>query len=117
MSSATITAGQTAALDQAVAGWRAACRAFAYMTGSGAAMFAAEARMRAAGTDDSGELVTIPIGAVRFSDVRADGARMRAVNGSLLGGPVWVSWSGRSLPCGVECREYGPGEMVQVKAR
>jgi hypothetical protein len=109
--------GQVAAFDQAVSAWRAACRAFAYMTGTGDAMFAAEAAMRQAGLDAEAGLVTVPVAAVRFSDVRADGARMRAVNGSLLGGDVWVTWSGRSLPCGIESRSYGPADLVQVKAR
>lgn len=116
MTTATMTAGQLAAFDQALAAYREACRAFAYMTGTGAEMFAAEAALRQAGLDTESGLVTLPVTAVRFSDTRADGARMRAVNGSLLGGDVWVTWSGRALPCGIESRTYGPADLVQVKA-
>jgi hypothetical protein len=110
METATMTAVQLARFDQAVAAWREACHAFAYMTGTGAQMFAAEAAMRDAGRDDVAGLVTVPVAAVKFSDVRADGVRMRAVCGSL-------TWSGRALPCGVESRSYGPADVVQVKAR
>ena len=111
-----MTAGQLAAFDQAVSAYREACRAFAYMTGTGAEMRAAEAALRQAGRDAESGLITLPVVAVDFTDVRADGARMAAVNGSLLGGEVWVSWSGRSLPFGTEAVTYGPADLIQVKA-
>ena len=79
-------------------------------------MRAAEAALRAAGTDAASGLISLPATALHFTDVRADGARMRAVNGSLLGGPVWICWAGRSLPCGVEARDYGPADLIQVRA-
>ena len=53
MTTATLAPAQVAALDQAVAGWRDACDAFARMTGSGEAMRAAEMAMRAAGRDEA----------------------------------------------------------------
>jgi len=112
----TMTAGQLAAIDQAIAAYREACRAFAYMTGTGERLAEAEARLRNAGFDAAAGLVTIPVAAVHFSDVRADGARVRAVNGSTLGGEIWLCWSGRSLPCGIETRGYGAWDLIQVKA-
>ena len=112
----TMPAGQVAALDQAIATWRDACRGFAHMTTSGTEWAEAEARLRNAGYDAATGLVTIPVAAVRFADVRADGARVRAVNGSILGGSTWLCWSGRSLPCGIESREYGAWDLIQVKA-
>jgi hypothetical protein len=115
MSGAVLEAGQVAALDQAVAAWRAACRAFAYRTGTGEQLRDAETRMRAAGRDPSTGLVTLPAAAVHFTDVRADGARMTAVNGSLLGGPVWICWSGRSLRFGVEARTYERDDLVELR--
>ena len=112
----TMTAGQLAALDQAVAAYREACQAFAYASGTGEQMRAAEARLRDAGRNDAG-LITLPVAAVHFSDERADGARLRAVNGSLLGGETWMLWAGRSLPCGIESCTYDAWDLVQIKAR
>jgi len=112
----TLPAGQLAALDQAIAAWREACRGFARMTMTGAEWAEAEAGLRNAGFDAATGLVTIPVAAVRFADVRADGARLRAVNGSITGGEVWMCWSGRSLPCGIETRTYGAWDLIRVKA-
>ncbi len=113
----TVPASQLAALDQAVSAYRDACQAWAGMTGSAEAMRAAEAELRRAGDDGAG-LVTLPVAALHFSDVRADGARMAAVNGSLLGGELWACWRGRSLRHGVEAVTYADGwaEFVQVRA-
>jgi hypothetical protein len=116
MYAATMTAGQLAAFDQAAAAYREACRTFAHVPGTGDQMRAAEAALREAGRDAAAGLVTLPVTAVHFSDVRADGARIAAVNGSLLGGDVWVLWSGRSLPFGTEATTYGPADLIQVKA-
>jgi hypothetical protein len=116
VSGAVLEAGQLAALGQSVADWRAACRVFACTPGTGAQMRAAEARLRAAGRDPATGLVTLPAAAVHFTDVRADGARMTAVNGSLLGGPVWICWSGRSLRFGTEARDYAASDLVQVRS-
>jgi hypothetical protein len=112
----TMPAGQLAALDQAIAAYRAACRGFAHMTTSGTGWAESEARLRNAGFDAATGLTTIPVAAVRFADVRADGARVRAINGSIQGGEVWMCWAGRSLPCGIESREYGAWDLIQVKA-
>jgi hypothetical protein len=101
--------------DQAVAAYREACRAFAYRTGSGEAMRAAEATLRRAGRDETTGTTTIPVAAVHFSDVRADGARMAAVNGSILDGEVWVCWKGRALRFGVETATYRAWDPVQVR--
>lgn len=116
MTTTTMPAGQLAAFDQAAAAYREACQAFAYMTGTYDAVQAAEAVLRAAGTDTVTGLVSLPAAAVHFGDVRADGARMRAVNGSLLGGDVWICWGGRGLPFGSETRDYGPSDLIQVRA-
>lgn len=110
-----MTAGWLAALDQAVAAYRDACRAFACCTGTGAELQAAEAGLRRAGRDEATGLTTLPVAAVHFSDVRADGARMAAVNGSILGGETWVCWKGRSLPGGIEARTYDAWDLIQVK--
>ena len=114
----TLPAGQLAALDQAISAYRDACQAWAGMTGSADAMRAAEADLRRAGTDAVTGLVTLPVAALHFTDVRADGARMAAVNGSLLGGELWACWKGRSLRHGVEAVTYADGwsEFVQVRA-
>jgi hypothetical protein len=113
----TMTAGQLAALDQAVAAYREACRVFASTPGTGEQMRAEETLLREVGRDEVSGLVTLPVAAVHFSDERADGARLRAVNGSLLGGETWMLWAGRSLPCGIESRTYDAWDLVQVKAR
>ena len=105
-----------AALDQAIAAYRDACSTFARGAGTGEQWLAAEAYLRNAGFDAATGLTTIPVAAVRFGDVRADGARLRAVNGSVCGGETWMCWSGRSLPCGIETREYGAWDLIQVKA-
>lgn len=111
-----MTAGQLAAYDQALAAYREACRVFASVPGTGEQLRAAESALRAAGRDTETGLVTLPVTAVHFSDVRADGARMRAVNGSLLTGEAWVCWSGRGLPFGTESRDYGPADLISVRA-
>ena len=79
--------------------------AFAGMTGTGQQLRAAEAELRHAGRDEVTGLVTLPIAALQFTDVRADRARMAAVCGSITGGRTWVAWSGRCFRFGVECRE------------
>ena len=76
----------------------------------------AEATLRAVGRDDETGLITLPIAALHFTDTRADGARMHAVNGSTTGGQTWVCWFGRSLRHGVECREYDAYDLIQVRA-
>jgi len=115
MSTVTLPAGQLAALDQAISRYRAACRAFAYMTGSGEEMRAAESALRATGR--AGDLIMLPIAAVHFSDVRADGARMTAVNGSLLSGESWVCWQGGALRFGIETWSGDAWTtLVQVRA-
>ena len=113
----TLPAGQLAALDQAISAYRDACRAWAEMTGTSEAMRTAEADLRRAGTDAVTGLVTLPVAALHFSDVRADGARIAAVNGSLLGGELWAYWTGGSLRLGEAC-VYADGwsEFVQVRA-
>ena len=80
-------------------------------------MRAAETQLRRAGHDEASGTVTLPIAAVHFSDVRADGAYLRAVNGSLLGGETWALSAGHSLPHGIESRTYGAWDLVQIKAR
>jgi hypothetical protein len=112
---ADMPAGQVAAFDQAVAAYREAARAFADMTGTGAQLHAAEAGLRRAGSDDAG-LITLPVAAVHFTDIRADGARMAAVCGSILGGETWVSWKGRCLRHGVECSEYDAYDLIKVRS-
>lgn len=111
----TMTAGQLAAFDQAVAAYRDACRAFACMTGTGEQLRAAEAELRRAGRDEAG-LITLPVAAVHFTDVRADGARMSAVNGSILGGETWVCWKGRCFRHGVQCDTCDAYDLIQVRA-
>ena len=101
--------------EQAVAAYRKACHAFAHRTGSGGEVRAAEAALRRAGRDETTGTTTIPVAAVHFSDVRADGARMAAVNGSILGGEVWVCWKGRALRFGVETATYRAWDLVQVR--
>ncbi len=112
----TMAPGQVAAFDQAVAAYRDACHAFAHMTGTGEDLRAAEAALRKAGTDPATGLITLPIAAVHFSDVRADGARMSAVSGSILGGETWVTWSGRCLRFGVETAAYDAYDLIQVRS-
>ncbi len=116
MTTDTMAPGQVAALDQAIAAYREAARAFAYMTGTGAQLREAEAHLRAVGRDDATGLITLPIAAVHFSDVRADGARMSAVCGSILGGEVWVSWSGRCFRFGCDSQTYDAYDLIQVKS-
>jgi hypothetical protein len=111
----TMPAGQVAALDQAMADYREASRAFACMSGTGAAWLEAEARLRNAGYNAETGLVTIPVAAVRFADVRADGARVRAMSSDGNDG-IWLCWAGRALPCGIETREYGKWDLIRVKA-
>ena len=104
------------ALDQAIAAYRQAAAAFADMTGTGQQLREVEAELRRAGRDEVTSLVALPIAAVRFTDVRAGGARMAAVCGSITGGRTWVAWSGRCFRFGVECREYDAYDVIQVKA-
>jgi hypothetical protein len=111
----TMTAGQLAAYDQALAAYREACHDFAHIPGTGPQLLEAEAALRAAGHDAATGLVMLPVTALRFTDVRADGARMAAVNGSLLSGEAWVCWTGRSLPYGTEARDYGPADLILVR--
>ena len=115
----TMPAGQLAALDQAIAAYRDACHAFAYRTApdAGDQMRAAEAQLRQAGHDPATGLITLPVAAVHFTDVRADGARMTAVNGSLLGGETWICWKGRCFQHGVQCDTYDAYDLIRVKAR
>ena len=113
---AALPAGQLAALDQAISAYREAARAFAYMTGTGAELRAAEAQMRHAGYDAGTGLVTIPAVAVHFTDERADGARPAAMSGSLLGGEAWICWRGRAIRFGVEPVTYDAWDLVQVRA-
>jgi len=108
--------GQLAALDQALAAYRRACRAFADGTGTGEEFQAAAAQLRRAGLDEVAGLITLPVAAIRFTDLRADGARISAVSGSVLGGEVWVCWTGRGLPSGIEPRTYDAWDLIQVRA-
>jgi hypothetical protein len=112
----TMSPGQVAALDQAIAAYRQAAVAFADMTGTDQQLRAAEAELRRVGHDEVTGLVTLPIAAVQFTDVRADGARIAAVRGSITGGPAWVAWSGRCVRFGVECQEYDAYDVIQVRA-
>ena len=116
MTAGTTSPGQLAALGQAIAAYRQAAAAFADVTGAGQQLREAEAELRHAGRDEVTGLVALPIAAVRFTDVRADGARMAAVCGSITGGRTWVAWSGRCLRFGVECQEYDAYDLIQVKA-
>lgn len=111
----TMAPAQLAAFDQAVSAYRDACAAFGAMTGTGEQVRDAEAALRRAGSDGAG-LITIPVAAVHFSDVRADGARMAAVNGSTLGGRTWIWWTGRMLRFGGEGAEYDAYDLIQVRA-
>jgi hypothetical protein len=103
-----------AGLPAAIAAWRAAGETFAATPGTGGQLRDAEAAMRRAGLDPDTGLITLPAAAVRFTDTRADGARMRAVCGS-RDGQVWVCWHGRALPCGIETRTYGPDDLIQIR--
>ena len=116
MTAGTVGPGQLTALGEAIAAYRQAAAAFADMTGTGQQLRAAEAELRRAGRDKVTGLVALPIAAVRFTDIRADGARMAAVCGSITGGPTWVAWSGRCFRFGVECQEYDAYDLIQVKA-
>jgi len=111
-----MTSGRLAAIGQAAAAYRAAAEAFAGMTGTGQQLRAAEAQLRAAGLDEDACLITLPLAAVHFTDVRADGARMAAVCGSITGGQIWVAWTGRCLRSGTECRTYDAYDLIQVRA-
>jgi len=112
--------GQLAAFDQAIAGYREACHAFAYMTeaymNGTVTPREAEAHLRRVGLDPATGLITLPVAAVHFTDIRADGARMSAVNGSILGGWTWICWSGRCFRFGTESAEYDAYDLIQVKA-
>ena len=108
--------GQLAAFDQASVAYRQAAVAFADMTGTGQQLREADAELRRAGRDEVTGLVTLPIAAVQFTDVRADGARIAAMCGSVTGGRTWVAWSGRCFRFGVECQEYDADDVIQVKA-
>ncbi len=116
MTTGTMTAGQLAAIGQAAAAYRAAAGAFAEMTGTGPQLRAAEAELRAAGLEEDAGLITLSLAAVHFTDVRADGARMAAVCGSITGGEIWVAWTGRCFRFGVECRTYDACDLIQVRA-
>ena len=116
MAAGTMTSGRLAAIGQAAAAYRAAAEAFAGMTGTGQQLRAAEAELRAAGLDEDACLITLPLAAVHFTDVRADGARMAAVCGSITGGQIWVAWTGRCLRYGAECRTYDAYDLIQVRA-
>ena len=116
MTTETMAPGQLAAFDQAVAAYRDACLMFAHVPGTGDQLRAAEARLRQVGHDPSTGLITLPVAAVHFWDVRADGARMAAVNGSILGGEIWVSWSGRCFQFGCDSRTYDAYDLIEVKA-
>lgn len=113
----TTAAGQLAAIDQAAMAYQDACRAFAGMTGTYEQVREAETQLRHAGHDPATGLITLPVAAVRFTDERADGARMTAVCGSVLGGEIWVAWSGRSLRHGGESRTYDAYDLIKIKAR
>ena len=112
----TMSPGQVAAFDQALAAYREAVVAFVHMTGEPGALREAEARLREAGHDAATGLITLPVAAVHFTDIRSDGARMAAVSGSILGGEVWVSWSGRCFRFGCDSRTYDAYDLIQVKA-
>ena len=112
----TMSPGQVAALDQAIAAYRQAAVAFAARTGTDQQLRAAEAELRRVGHDEVTGLVTLPIAAVQLTDVRADGARITAVCGSITGGRAWVAWSGRCFRSGVECQEYDAYDVIQVRA-
>ena len=116
MTAGTVGPGQLTALGEAIAAYRQAAAAFADMTGTGQQLREAEAELRRAGRDEVTGLVALPIAAVRFTDVRADRARMTAVCGSITGGRTWVAWSGRCLRFGVERQEYDAYDLIQVKA-
>ena len=112
----TMAPGRLAAFDQAVAAYRDACIAFAHMTGTGEDLRAAEAALRKAGTDPATGLITLPVAAVRFTDVRADGARLRAVNGRTTGGEVSMLWGGLPRPQLIDDRTYDAYDLIQVRA-
>jgi hypothetical protein len=112
---AALPAGQLAALDQAVAAYREACEAFVNMTGKPGAMREAETELRRAGYDAATRTITLPVAAVHFTDVRADGARMLGVSGSILG-EVWVLWGNLPRPRLIEDRTYDAYDLIQVRA-
>ena len=116
MTTGTMTDGQPAAIGQAAAAYRAAAEAFAETAGTGQQLRAAEAELRAAGLDEAAGLITLPLAAVHFTDVRADGARMAAVCGSITSGQIWVAWTGRCIRSGTECRAYDAYDLIQVRA-
>ena len=116
MTAGTASPGQLAAFDRAIAAYRQAAAAFADRTGTGQQLRAADAELRRAGLDEETGLITLPIAAVHFTDVRYDGARMAAVCGSITGGRTWVAWPGRCLRFGVERQEYDAYDLIQVKA-
>ena len=112
----TMSPGQVAALDQAIAAYRQAAVAFAARSGTDRQLRAAEAELRRVGHDEVTGLVTLPIAAVQLTDVRAVGARIAGVCGSITGGRAWVAWSGRCFRFGVECQEYDAYDVIQVRA-
>ena len=116
MVTAVMVGRSVVTLAEAIAAYRQARYTFTYQPGTGRQLAEAEAELRRVGLDRVSGLVTLPICAVHFSDVRADGARMVAVCGGSGSAEVWVSWSGRSLRFGVESRTYGPWDLVQVRA-
>jgi hypothetical protein len=87
----TMSPDQLAVLDQAIAAYRQVAVAFAGMTSTCQQLRTAEAVLRRVGRDEVTGLVTLPIAALQFTDVRADGARMAAVCGSITGGRTWVA--------------------------
>ena len=111
----TMSAGQLAALDQAVAAYREAAGRFARREDRPGDLAAAEAALRVAGRDVNTGLITLPVAAVHFTDERADGARMRAVNGSILGGQTWICWVGRCFRHGIETQTYDAYDLIQVR--
>jgi hypothetical protein len=93
----------------AIGAFRAAAARFAHRQHRPGELAEAEAALRAAGTDPATGLISLPAAVIRFTDLRADGCRLWACNGSITGGPVWLLWS--------DCtgRDYGPDELVQVR--
>jgi hypothetical protein len=116
ITTATLPAGQLAALDQAIAAFREAVRMFADMTCEPGRLREAEAALRQAGHDQATGLITLPVANVHFGDVWADGSRMVAVNGSMLGGEIWVARSGRCFRFGVDARYFDAYDLVQIRA-
>lgn len=68
------------AMADAAGMFASVCERFARMTATGAEWRAALAFVRSAGTDSVTGLATIPVRAVTFADVLADGSRVRAAD-------------------------------------